>query len=292
MTASDLKTCGQCGFKNSAAKKYCDQCGTAMAVAAAAAGIPQTAVRRADLPLAEGAPPPLTRNASWTVMRRRDRLHNTGYLFILVLIAAAGTYKYSVYMKPGNAVPRLAAEYLRALQRNDLEKAYGMFSALAKANCSLEEFKAARSQTPWTWSKIGAARVEPDAVVARYTLSVEGRPPKEDFIHFARENGEWVRPYNWTLLQKAESALERSDTDMALLLSQAAVEVNPRDPVARGYLCEALFYRRAPRETERECAKAVELSRTYPSQLSARSLLRLHEILGDADSIGREPARR
>jgi hypothetical protein len=285
-----FKVCDKCGFKSSVAKKYCDHCGAAMVVVIAE-DIPHTAIRQIQPETAESAPPPMTKSASWTVMRRRDSLHNTGYIFAITLLAAVGIYRYSVHMKPVNAVPRLAAEYLQALQSNDLGKAYDMFSSMAKANCSLEEFKAARNPTPWVWSDIKAVRIEPEAAVVGYKLSVEGRPPAKDFLHFIREEGGWARPYNWTLLQKAEAALERSDVDMALLLSQAAVAVNPRDPMARGYLCEAVFYRRVPQETERECAKAIELSRTYPSKLSMKSLSHLHSILGDTykDSLRRYP---
>lgn len=300
MTAPGLKSCGQCGFKNSPMKKYCDQCGTAL-VAANQSEIPQTAVRRSvpatpafEEPglrpafLENKAPAP-TQNASWTVMRRRDRIHNLGFLFMLTILAALGTYKYSLYVKPRNAVPRLAAEYLHALRNNDLERAYGMLSSLAKANCSPEEFKAARSPLPWTYSDIKAVRIEPEAAVVRYALSTQGGPPKDDYIHFVREDGGWARPYNWTLLRKAEAALERNDVDMALLLSQAAVEINPRDPMARGYLCEAAFHRRSPQDAERECSQALSLSLLYPSALSAKSLLHLHSLLGDTykDFLGR-----
>lgn len=300
MTAPGLKSCGQCGFKNSPAKKYCDQCGTVL-ISPNQSEIPQTAIRRSvpEPPLPEEAglrpaflenkAPAPTQSASWTVMRRRDRVHNLGFLFILTILAALGAYRYSLYVKPQNAVPRLAAEYLRALQGNQLEKAYGMLSSLAKANCSLEEFKAARSPLPWTYSDIKAVRIEPEAAVVRYLLSPQDGAAKDDYLHFIREEGGWARPYNWTLLRKAEAALERNDIDMALLLSQAAVEINPRDPMARGYLCEAAFHRRASQDAERECSQALRLSALYPSALSAKSLLHLHSLLGDTykDSLGR-----
>lgn len=318
------KICGKCSFKNSPAKNYCDQCGTAMALAApppaalpgappavsastAPSDIPQTAIRR--LPSANAPPKPesfqlpmagkaaarvpvehaasdfvqgpATNPASMTVFRNRARLHNSGTLLVLTALAALGLYRWSLYTRPEAAVPRLAAEYLQALQSGDFNRAYNMFSTAAKGHCPQSDFTAARGLTAWTWSDIKAARIEPDAAVVSYTLSVEGKEPQEDFLPFVREDGDWVRPYNWTLLQKAESALSRNDADMALLFSQAAVEINPRDPVARGYLCEAVFYRRVAAETARECALAIRLSRAYPSTLSTKSLFHLHSILGD-----------
>jgi hypothetical protein len=51
--------------------------------------------------------------------------------------------------------------------------------------------------------------------------------------------------------------------------------------MARGYLCEAVYFRKVPEETERECAAALQLSQTYPSKLSLKSLYHLHAILGD-----------
>jgi hypothetical protein len=59
------------------------------------------------------------------------------------------------------------------------------------------------------------------------------------------------------------------------------VRIDPRDPMARGYLCEAVFYRKVAVETERECSFALQLSKVYPSKLSLKSLYHLHAILGD-----------
>ena len=64
-------------------------------------------------------------------------------------------------------------------------------------------------------------------------------------------------------------------------IAQAAATVNPRDPMARGYLCEAAYYRKAPAEAEKQCVTAIELARVYPSNLSLKSLYHLHAILAD-----------
>jgi hypothetical protein len=82
-------------------------------------------------------------------------------------------------------------------------------------------------------------------------------------------------------MQKVEEAFEKNNADMGLVLAQAAATVNPRDPMARGYLCEAAYYRKAPADTERQCLAAIELSHVYPSNLSLKSLYHLHAILAD-----------
>src|SRR5262249_5219889 len=74
---------------------------------------------------------------------------------------------------------------------------------------------------------------------------------------------------------------DRGDPDMAMLLAQAAVSVDPRDPMARGYLCEAFYYRKVPLSAQKECETALQLIQKYPSKLSLKSLYHLHAILGD-----------
>jgi hypothetical protein len=51
--------------------------------------------------------------------------------------------------------------------------------------------------------------------------------------------------------------------------------------MARGYLCEAAYYRKSPADTERQCLAAIDLSHVYPSNLSLKSLYHLHAILAD-----------
>ncbi|MDE2510644.1 MAG: hypothetical protein KGL74_05935, partial [Elusimicrobia bacterium] len=91
----------------------------------------------------------------------------------------------------------------------------------------------------------------------------------------------WTRPYNWTLMRDVEAAFEKGDADKGLILAQTAATVNPRDPMAWGYLCEAAYYRKSPQDAELRCLKALELARTYPSNLTMKSLYHLHAILAD-----------
>lgn len=319
--AALVKVCGGCGAKNSPAKNYCDGCGAAMALAPTGrppeqrpnipspseSEPPLTAIRKlpsskppgpppSGMPAAGGpqhVPPPdlydnfvpplqeRDPNASLTVMRRRDKVKNAGFLLILALLFSVGVRFWASLQRPEAVVPRLAAKYLDALRNADIEAAYLMLSDEAKKHVSREEFGALRDTTPWSWSDLKVVRAEADAVVLKYTLQPMGQQPREDVLQFILEKGYWVRPYNWSLLKKAEDALERNDADLALLLANAAVEINTRDPMARAYLCEAVFYRRNPVDTARECELALDLHEQYPSKLSTRSLFHLHALLGD-----------
>jgi hypothetical protein len=199
----------------------------------------------------------------------------------IVAVCTAGAFLYYDYNQPQNEIPRVAAQYLNALSGGDLPAAYALLSRGSQDHCSLDEFRSGRENTPWSWSGIRLARLEAAAAVVKYRLLVQGQPGKDDFLVFLREDGRWVRPYNWNLLQKAEDSFTRNDPDLALIFAQEAVAIDPRDPMARGYLCEAVYYRKIPKETEQECAAALQLSQTYPSKLSLKSLYHLHAILGD-----------
>lgn len=184
-------------------------------------------------------------------------------------------------LRPEVLVPKLARQYLDSLSRNDYATAYNMLSKGAKDNVTMDEFRLLRDTTPWTWSNLAIAKTEPDAVILQYDLQVEGRPSMRDTLVFVQEDGKWVRPYNWAVLRKAEEAFDRADPDLALLRAREAVRLDPRDPMARGYLCEAIYYRKLADQIENECKTAIELAARYPSKLSLKSLYHLHAILGD-----------
>jgi len=247
--------------------------------------IPQ-ALRRtpgAPAPVPEGQyiPPPPPTEASLSRLRRRDVRHSIFFWGPVTALLTAAWFFYYDFHRPQNEVPRMAARYLDALSRGNFPDAYALLSHEAQAHCTIDEFRAWREDTPWTWSDIRLARLEPAAAVVKYRLLIQGQSPKEDFLTFLREDGRWVRPYNWNLLRRAEESFSRNDPDMALILAQEAVNIDPRDPMARGYLCEAVYYRKVPAETERECSFALQLSKVYPSKLSVKSLYHLHAILGD-----------
>ncbi|HXS99954.1 MAG TPA: zinc ribbon domain-containing protein [Elusimicrobiota bacterium] len=195
--------------------------------------------------------------------------------------AAYGVWTYREMRRPEILVPKLAARYLEALRTRDYERAYGMFSDAAKRNATLDEFRASRDTTTWTWSGLSIEYREPGAMLLGYDLKADGAAPRRDHLLFTLEGENWTRPYNWTLMRAVEEAFDKGDADKGLILAQAAATVNPRDPMAWGYLCEAAYYRKLPADTELRCVRALELARTYPSNLSLKSLYHLHAILAD-----------
>jgi len=198
-----------------------------------------------------------------------------------IAVAGVGVWRYLESRKPEVLVPRLAAEYLEALRARDYPRAYAMFSEAARKNCTVDEFKASRDATEWTWSGLRVDYQEPGAMLLGYDLKASGAPPRRDHVLFTLEDGRWTRPYNWTLMRQVEESFEKGDADKGLILAQAAATINPRDPMAWGYLCEAAYYRKSPSDAESRCVKALQLAQTYPSNLTLKSLYHLHAILGD-----------
>ncbi|MFI5345383.1 MAG: hypothetical protein ACHQ51_03310 [Elusimicrobiota bacterium] len=208
----------------------------------------------------------------------------------LAALAGVAAAAYAIWFwresrKPEILVPKLAAAYLESLRTRDYARAYAQFSDEARRNCTEAEFRASRDETAWTWSGLRIEHMEPGAVLLSYDLKAEGSSPRQDHLLFtldASPNGaRWARPYNWTLMRQVEDAFEKGNADKGLILAQTAATVNPRDPMAWGYLCEAAYYRKSPQDAELRCLKALELARTYPSNLTLKSLYHLHAILAD-----------
>ena len=200
---------------------------------------------------------------------------------LAILAIGVGGWRYFETLKPEVLVPKLGAEYLEALRNHDYSRAYQMFSDSAKRNCTEDEFRDSRTASPWTWSDLQISYQEPGAILLSYMLTPQGAPPRRDHVLFTLEKSRWTRPFNWTLIQQVEDAFTKGDPDKGLLLAQAAATVNPRDPMAWGYLCEAAYYRRLPQDAVTRCLKSLELARTYPSNLSPKSLYHLYAILAD-----------
>jgi len=226
-------------------------------------------------PQAEFIPAP----PRWIGMLRRAV--TVTFATFAVIAALVAVWYWTENNKPENASRRAAIQYLDVLKAKDYAAAYSMFSDSARKYCTLEEFTASRDTSTWTWSNLRIDHIEPGAVLYAYELEIAGAQPRTDRVLFVEENKKWVRPYSWVLMQKVEEAFEKNNADMGLVLAQAAATVNPRDPMARGYLCEAAYYRKAPADTERQCLTAIELSHVYPSNLSLKSLYHLHAILAD-----------
>lgn len=305
------RVCASCGLSNAPQAAHCIKCGAELAAQAAPPppdrGEPKTFPQSTipapppghGLPLAgisnqTYTPPPPTApprpepaGPPQTIGYRPGLSALVKPALGLLLLAAVGFTSWLLWTRrevgrrAEIAGPRAAQMYLSSLARGDVAGAYDLLTKDARANCSLEEFRLLRDATPWTWSGIRAARVEEGAVLVEYVLKVDGKAAETDYLQFVREDGKWLRPYNWNLLKMIEADFDRNDPDAALVKAQFAVKINPRDPMARGYLCEAVYYRKVPQDTERECDLALRLADAYPSKLSAKSLYHLHAILGD-----------
>lgn len=209
------------------------------------------------------------------------RAINVAFATAAVLASLLTVWYVSEYRKPENVAHRSAVQYLESLRLQNYASAYSQFSASAQKYCTFDEFVAARDTSTWTWSNLRIEHSEPGALLFSYDLTIAGMPPRTDRVLFVEENKKWVRPYTWALMRKVEEAFDLNNADMGLVLAQAAATVNPRDPMARGYLCEAAYYRKSSQDTERQCVTAIELSHVYPSNLSLKSLYHLHAILAD-----------
>lgn len=305
-----IKVCPACQFRNSLAKSYCDSCGTSISLAPRspvggakpaapvdAASLPQAgrsgqqfteqAEARAPLP-AETRPPETRRRPVPSPLLPNGPLYFLksvlALVFMFAVLLAAGAFIVTTLHSgsPSVVVPQLAERYLNALSSGDYATAYSMLTDAARVNCSLDEFRLLRDTTPWTWSNLSAAQVEPGAVVLGYDLSVKGRPTVRDSIVFVDDHGRWARPYDWPALLRAEQAFDLRDPDLALTRAQEAVQLDPRDPMARGYLCEAAYFRKLGQQAVDECRTALALAERYPSKLGPLNLYHLHALLADA----------
>ncbi|MBI4371212.1 MAG: zinc ribbon domain-containing protein [Elusimicrobia bacterium] len=296
----NVRVCAACGFQNSVAKNFCDRCGRpsgftpAVPPVASAApdprAPPMTLLATAVPPARAAVPPPPPDGAPRP--RGLDARRRAGRALVALAAVAAGAALLKSRQearRPEAAVPRLAAQYLDALRAGDYGRAYGFFSDAAKAACGEEEFRASRGATPWSWSKPSVAHQEPGAVLIAYDLQTQDAPVRRDHLLFVLEKGRWVRPYNWTLMRKVEAAFDRNDPESGRAAAEEAAAINPRDPMAWGYLCETSYYRKAYGEAERRCRRALSLARVYPSNLTPKSLYHLRAILADAqkNALGR-----
>lgn len=322
------KVCGSCGFDNSYAKKYCDQCGLPLVADEAPGGggargsSQQPATERPaaalpDLPasLAEnagvgmpgqrgvpgevpfGTPPPGTPplgpdfsgKARLPAPRKRSMWTAVGLAVVGGLLALGGFAV--VVLRPH--IPRILLErraqnYLLFLSQNDYRSAYGMLTRLSKETCTLEDFKTLRDTAPWEYRNIHTSTISDDLGIIKYQLKVEGKDWQDDYIPFVWEDGQWARPYVWNLYERIEDAVARNDWAQALLLSQKAVNVNSHDPISQAYLCHASFKMQLYRETKQHCRRALELSVIYPSGLSAESLFEIQVVRAETHRNLRE----
>jgi len=202
-------------------------------------------------------------------------------IVFLIVLAGAGVLLMLSQMESQSAkaaAPRLARRYLTALATIDYANAYYLLSIPAQARCTIDEFRRMRGPGVWDWGNLKLVASERDAAEMSYEWSTPGHPKQTVYLFFIRENDRWVVPYNLQLMKRVEDAMRHNDPDLALLESQEAVRVNPRDPMARAYLCEAANYRKMYDQAKTECAAALALSAKYPSSLTPQSIERLKTV--------------
>lgn len=307
------KVCPKCGAKSAAQKNFCDACGTPLAAPGAASspdpGIPQTAIRKIGEPSAPPArsslPPagrsvqsyeggaygpagPGTEPPRTTPRRGREFLpHGLGYVLhgafsVLVMLAVLGMTVFAVLRVRGRGrsiddSQAAAAQVLTLWARGAASLIHETLTTPAKNATSPDDLLAARGVEPWAWSNLRLLRSEPEAALFGYDAGQPGKPQRPQTLLLVQENDRWAQPYNAIPLRKAATALARREPDIAAMHAQMAASLDPRDPVARLYLCEALTARRMP-QAAAECAAAERVRAAYPERLDERQTQRLRDL--------------
>lgn len=303
-----VKVCPGCRFKSSLAKRFCDGCGEPLGAYEAAEPAPAKpptapveAVASGPVPAGRTTKPKIEKLTRYPTTKKtkpfrggpwapsfRPLLNPYLPTVAATLIFSATLATYYVHWRPrispANLSARAAARYLEDLRSGDYLSAYEMLSSLSRTYCTQAEFKKIRDAiaSRWDYSDVQPVVVESNAAFIRYQLKVDGQPAETDYLSLVRENGRWVRPYVWNLLDKVEDAFDKGDPQTALGLARSAVIVDPREPMAHAYLCEAQYYSMAYPEAEKTCETAIRLADRYPSRLNTASRYHLHAILGDA----------
>ncbi|OGR85714.1 MAG: hypothetical protein A3J74_10025 [Elusimicrobia bacterium RIFCSPHIGHO2_02_FULL_57_9] len=280
-----FKTCGQCGFRNSVQKNYCDQCGNPFApghdLPAAGRYAPLMGITPPPIKPSTAARTTQRKPASQRWMAAAYRIRSIGSLIFLICLAF-GLFTlgldYWKTVNPQKAVPRQAASYLTALSQGDYANAYYSLSSVARARCSLEEFRLHQSAVNWTWNGLNLIKKEPDLMMVEYYIAHPGKEPEKNYLTFVLEDGHWALPFNEHILKNVKKLFKQKNIDMALIRAQEALTVNPRDPVARAYFCQASHWHKLPAQAGRECALALKLHQDYPSQISPAALKHVRAI--------------
>ncbi|MFA6092299.1 MAG: hypothetical protein WCU88_01945 [Elusimicrobiota bacterium] len=202
-----------------------------------------------------------------------------GVFLLLLGLMLQGAIHLRRNSDPKLQILRSASRYLQALQTGDVEKAYGLLSAESNRKMSLEEFRLLLppAMEPGT---LEIEMQEPDWALVRCAFQGQDGQIQER-MSFQLEDGRWTRPYDWGLLAKAEAALSAGDAAAASQAAAQAAAVDPRDPLASAYACEAAYMRQDAQGALAACRSTVELAKKYPSQLNSANLFHLHAVLAD-----------
>ncbi len=212
-------------------------------------------------------------------------------VFVIVLggffVFAGAIYFVMAPQFPRYQLLKTTRKYLKNLSEGRYEDAYRMLSKSAKSACPLRDYTNSISQyyenSSWEFKDIQAAMVEKDAALIKYKIKEGGAEPwKDDFISFVKEDGQWVRPYVWTLFVQIDSAFEKGDYAQALYLAQKLELTDPLDPRTSGYLCTAEYAVGLFDKALTNCNRAINNSKVYPVGFTADAIWGYRYQLADS----------
>ncbi|MFA6030392.1 MAG: hypothetical protein WC969_11100 [Elusimicrobiota bacterium] len=247
---------------------------------------PPAPAKAAAKPAPKPAPQPASRPApahSKTSVTAKPSPFSTvaGLVLLVAGLLVYGGYWWRFKHNPANRLSRVATRFVTTLVAGNPDAAYELLSPKSRAEITLDEFK--RSVPP-AGGALGPAQIEvmeEDWALVRYDSAMPGAVASTERISFVREDGNWVRAFEWPLLLRADAMLAAGDAIGAGTLASKAAAIDPRDPLPKAYLCESAYARSAMPEAYEACRAAVDLAKRYPSALDERDLFRLHELTAD-----------
>ncbi|MFH1619256.1 MAG: hypothetical protein ABIG11_05060 [bacterium] len=208
---------------------------------------------------------------------RRLRLNAFAVAGIIGAVAAA------VWFTVAPAIPRLyltmtARKYLRQHSAGNYEGTYWMLSKAARSFTNPDEYirfnrEYYSGRQAWQFKNIKPLLVEKDAALITYQLKEGTAPWTNDYLSFTREDGTWVRPYIFNLVEMIEEAGAVGDFPQALFLSQKLHLVDPLEPRGLGYLCDTEYQMGLYDKAAESCKKTLEASQLLPVGFDRRTLL-------------------
>ena len=296
------KICGECGFKNSPFKNFCDQCGNAFAITSPpeelATHKPEKPIeKKTDLEIQSisdtmsdetasntgrikkspdkapakkhpSAPHPYIPGRRVPVKKKNSLLN----IFIITGLSAA--LLFVLYLTITPHIPKIkllikTKKYLTQLSKGNYKEAYKMLSSNSQSSCNMETYiqntENYYSKRPkWRFKEIKALKINKKTALIKYKLK-EGKDEwKDDYISFVKEGDTWARPYIWNIFKPIDNAFAISDFSTALYLAQKLNLIDPLDPRTWGYLCSAEYNLGLYDKAVNSCKKTLEISEIYP----------------------------
>ncbi|MCG2726083.1 MAG: zinc ribbon domain-containing protein [Elusimicrobia bacterium] len=296
------KICGECGFKNSPFKNFCDQCGNVLAITKTCEETPKTEIEKPKEKRNEIEIQPISDTMNdeiWPVSTARiskspDKISppkrqpphpyitkrhipvkkKNDALNILIIIGLSAALFFILYLIIVPHIPKIqllmkTKNYLAQLSKGNYKEAYIMLSSNSQASCSMETYLKDNenyySKRPkWQFKEIEVFRMGKKTALIKYKLKEGSNEWKDDYISFVKEGNTWTRPYIWNLFKPIDEAFANSDYSAALYLAQKLNLIDPLDPRTLGYLCSAEYNLGLYGKAVDSCKKTIETSEFYP----------------------------